>query len=146
MSASAKAFIVTDEQLESAGGGASYADIEVPGDYEAVLSSIDDYGTNNSSGWVATFRIEGLPFKYWIPHSEAARWKLIEFVEAFRPGFFNERDERGATAPIDPNTFVGELVGAHVVLDDELDTPRKVIDSVFHHSGEEPSAEDVPVL
>lgn len=148
MSATAAAFTVTDEELESA-GAPSYDSIEVPGDYEATLSAVEDYDKRDkggSHGWIFTYRIEGLPFKVWISHSTAARWKLIETIHAHRPGFFEERDESGASRPVNPNDLIGEVVGAHVVLDDELDTPRKVIDYVFAPPTEEITAEDVPVL
>ncbi len=148
MSATAAAFTVTDEQLDSA-GAPSYDAIEVPADYEARLKTVEDYDKREdggSYGWIFTYEIEGLPFKIWLAHSTAARWKLIETVHAHRPGFFDVRDESGASSPVDPNEFIGDVVGAHVVLDDELDTPRKVIDYLFSLEQPEPSAEDVPVL
>lgn len=148
MSATAAAFVITDDELNDA-DAPSYDQIEAPADYEAVLTHIEDYDKREkggSHGWVATYRIEGLPFKIWIAKSKAARWKLIEFVHAHRPGFFEVRNEDGESRPVDPNEFVGETIGAHVVLDEELDTPRKVIDYLFSLDEGEPSAEDVPVL
>lgn len=148
MSATAAAFAITDEQLESA-GAPSYDSIEVPADYTAVLETVEDYDKRDkggTNGWIFTYRVEGLPFKIWISHSTAARWKLIETVHAHAPGYFDVRDESGASRPVDPNAFVGQTVGAHVVLDDELDTPRKVIDYVFALPTAEVTADDVPVL
>lgn len=148
MSATAAAFTVTDEQIESA-GAPSYDSIDVPGDYAATLESVEDYDkreTGGTHGWIFTYRIEGLPFKIWVPHSTAARWKLIETIHAHIPGFFDVRDESGASRPVDPNALIGQVVGAHVVLDDALDTPRKVIDYVFSPPEKEVTADDVPLL
>lgn len=148
MSASVKAFIVSDEVLESRESqSVSYADIDVPADYEAELTKVEDYGPEeNPKGWILTFRLEGLPFKFWVPFSDAARWKLVDTVRAFDPTFFDVRTETGETRPINMNEYVGRVVGAHVVLDTELDTPRKVIDYLFQHTGTEPGPEDVPVM
>ena len=148
MSATPAAFMVTDEDLESA-GAPSYDAIEVPGDYEATLTAVEDYDKRDkggSHGWIFTYRIMGLPFKMWVAHSPASRWKLIEVVHAHAPGFFDVRDADGASKPVNPDAFVGSTVGAHVVLDSELDTPRRVIDYVFSMEEPEPTADDVPLL
>jgi hypothetical protein len=148
MTATAAQFLITDEQLEAA-NGASYASLEVPGDYEARLVRIEDYDNRSkgrSHGWIAYFSIEGLEFRTWIAHSDAARWKLIEFTHAFRPGFFEDRNPDGTSKPVNPNEFVGETVGAHVVLDEEMSPPMKVIDSLFSLTEDEPTVEDVPTI
>lgn len=148
MSATVTQFVITEDQMASAGGG-SYATLEVPQDYTAVLSKIEDYNKTDAGkgkGWKATFRVEGLPFDYYISHSDAARWKLIEFVHAFSPGFFDERADDGTTRPVDVNRFVGQTVGAHVILDESMDTPRKAIDYIFSLEEAEPEPEEVPTL
>ncbi len=148
MPATAAAFMITDDELADA-GPASYDAIEVPGDYTATLSEIIDYDKTEigkTKGWEATFRVEGLPFKVWIAHSTAARFKLIEFVHAFRPGFFDVRNDDGSSRPVDPNEFIGETVGAHVILDESMDIPRKVIQYIFELPETDLSANDVPVL
>lgn len=148
MTATAAAFLITDEELEDA-SAPSFDAIEIDTDYEATLSAVEDYDKTEkggTKGWIATFRIEGLPFKIWIPHSKAARWKLIEFVHSFRPGFFDVRNEDGSSRPVDPTEFVGEVVGAHIVLDTEMDTPMKVIQYIFSLNETEPTPDTVPVL
>lgn len=147
MSATVRQFVVTDEQLE--GVTASFATLEVPNDYPATLTAVEDYDNTHKggqTGWVLSLRVEGLPFKYWISHSEASRWKLVETVEAFEPGFFDNRAEDGTTRPIDINKYVGQTVGAHVRLDENLDTPRKIVDSLFSLEAALPEVEDVAVL
>lgn len=148
MSVTARSFVITDDEIANAGGG-SYATLEVPADYPAVLESVEDYEKTEkrtAPGWVLKFRIEGLPFQYWISHSDASRWKLIEMVEAFAPGFFETRADDGTTQPINPGGWVGQTVGAHVILDDSSGTPRKSIDSIFAIVAEEdePQVADVP--
>lgn len=149
MSATPKAFIVTEAQLEQGrsggGNGASYAALEVPADYEATLVGVEDY-VKSTTGWKLNFQIEGLGFSFWLSHSDAARWKIVETIEIFEPGFFDQRDPSGASRPVDPTAFIGRKVGAHVVLDDELDTPRKVIQYLFPLDVEVPGPEDVPVI
>lgn len=148
MSATVQQFIITDDQMASAGAG-SYADLEVPQDYTAVLETIEDYDKTKDGkgkGWKARFRIEGLPFDYWVAHSDAARWKLIEFVHAFEPGFFDVREADGTTRPVNVNKYVGMTVGAHVILDETMDIPRKTVDYVFSLAEDEPEPADVPAL
>lgn len=145
MTATARQVRVTDADLE-ASGGASYSTLEVPQDYSARLEDVDDHNGPKGPGWKLRFRIEGLPFDYYVSLSDAARWKLIETVEAFEPGFFDVREPDGTTRPIDPNSWVGMEVGAHVILDEALDTPRKAIDYIFELPAVEPSVDDVPTL
>lgn len=149
MSATEMQFAITAEELADA-LPSDYETIEVPGDYTATLAAVEDYDNRHKgggTGWLATFRIEGLTFKYWIPHSPKARFKLVEFVHAFIPGFFSDENRRpdGTFPPVPVNSFVGRTVGAHIVLDDSLDTPRKVVQYTFPLE-EEVSVEDVPAL
>lgn len=148
MSATERQFVITDDELLNA-SAPSFADLEVPADYEATLIKVEDYDNTSkggASGWVLTFSVEGLPFKMWIAHTQASRWKLIEMVHAFEPGFFEQRNPDGTTRPVPINSFVGRTVGAHVILDEDADTPRKVIQYLFSLGEPEPSIEDVPAL
>lgn len=147
MSATARQFVITDDDIANAGAG-SYAQIEVDTDYEAVLKSVEDYEKADGAGpgWKFNFSVEGLPFGYWVSHSEASRWKLIEAVNAFDPGFFERRAADGTTPPLDPGQWVGQTVGAHIVLDKKMDTPRKTIDYLFNPSAPEPTVEDMAEL
>lgn len=149
MTATPTQFIITDEELASLDeGGGSYADIEAPAEHVAVLSLVEDYDNTSkgkTKGWIFTFRIQGLPFKVWVAHSKASRWKLRDTVNAFRPGLLDQRDEEGRTPVIDPTEWIGEEVIALVVLDEELDTPRKVIDEIYAIE-DEVDIESVPAI
>jgi hypothetical protein len=137
---------VTDDDLINA-GGASYESLAVPADYSARLESVADHDGPKGPGWKLRLRVEGLPFDFYISLSDASRWKLIETVDAFEPGFFEDRAEDGTTKrPIDPNVWVGMEVGAHVILDEKMDTPRKTVESVFSLLEVEAEIDDVPVL
>lgn len=125
MTATARVFGITEEDLE---GGGSYAALEVPDDYEATLTKVEDYdytAQGKSSGWIFFFEIENLEFKTYLAHSKAARWKLIETLEAF--GIEVVEGE----LTVDPNTLIGRVIGARVDYqhdpeehDPELDGPN----------------------
>lgn len=148
MPATARQFAITEEALADAGGGAAYASLEVPGDYTAVLNGVEDYDKSASGGgqgWIFSFLVEGLRFKYWIPFSEASRWKLIRAVQAFSPSFF---EDGGDVTTIDPNAFVGQTVGARVDYENDddgnpIEGGRKIIHYIFEYVEE---SSDVPVL
>ncbi len=98
--------------------GGAYAELEVPGDYEVTLASIEDYDftqQGKSKGWLAVYDCEtpsggSVPFNDYMSFSDAARFKFDQFFEAFAPGFLVEGQDNG----LDPNTFVGVKVGAHI--------------------------------
>jgi len=113
--ATARRIEVTAEDLERKPGGGSYGNLEVPADYEAQLVSVEDYdkrSVGKSFGWIWNFDIEGLPFRVYTSFSLPARWKLIEVVSAFAPSQINP-----GINDIDPATYVGMTVGAHVDFD-----------------------------
>ncbi len=93
---------------DASAAGAAYDQLEVPGDYEAQLQSVEDYdktGSGGSHGWVWTFVVEGLPFKEWTSFSTGARWKLLELVEAMG------HDVEEGLLEVNPNSFVGSTIG-----------------------------------
>ncbi len=108
MTATARVLAITEEDLE---GGGSYAALEVPEDYEATLTSVEDYDYTDqgkSSGWIFDYEVENLSFKSWLAHSQGARWKVIEVLTA------HGIDVEEGTITVDPNTLVGQVVGARV--------------------------------
>lgn len=149
--ATARQFTITDEMVVEQGGGAAYATLDVPGDYEAVLVSAEDYDKTSSgggTGWVFTFLIEGLRFKFWVPFSDAARWKYIQAHEAFEPDFLDQRDEDGLAPVFDPDSHIGDSVAAFVDYenDDEGERDengRKIIVRIYPLVEE---ASEVPML
>ena len=149
--ATARQFTITDEMVVETGGGAAYAALDVPEDYEAVLVAAEDYdkrASGGGEGWVLTFLIEGLRFKFWVPFSEAARWKYIQTHEAFEPDFLDERDEEGNAPVFDPDSHLGDSVGAFVDYenDDEgerNENGRKIIHRIYPLVDE---ASEVPML
>lgn len=117
MPATARQISFTQEDLAASGGGL-FATMEVPGDYEATLSDVDDYKTEKSQGWVFLYDVvtasgATVELKVWVSFSTAARWKLIEVLEAHDANLEEGLDN------IDPNAFIGDVVGVTV------DYPRK---------------------
>ncbi len=95
-----------------------YADIEVPGDYEVVLVSVENYDKTDvgkSKGWVATYSCEtqhgqSVNFDDYLSFSEAAQFKIDAFFMAHAPGVLKEEVE----ATLDPTQFIGTKVGARI--------------------------------
>lgn len=111
MAATARTLEFTAEDVASAGGSGDYENLEVPGDYVALLADVVDYDNSEkggSRGWRFNYKVEGLDFSVFCAFSKAARWKLIEVLEAH--GYPVEE----GIAECDPNMFVGTEVGAHV--------------------------------
>ena len=111
MAATARAIEITAEDLESTGGSSDYEKLEVPNDYYATVTKVEDYDNSSkggSHGWVWFFDIEGLEFRIYTAFSKKARWKLVEVLESL------DIDLSEGIADIDPNAFVGDVVGAHV--------------------------------
>lgn len=112
--ATARKFEITDKDLAGDGGG-GFGALEVPMDYEALLVRVDDYDYRDrgkSWGWVWHFEIEDLPFKVFTAFGTNARWKLIETVQVFDALVTGINE-------VDPDSYVGMTVGAHV----DFDTP-----------------------
>ncbi len=103
----------TADQLPS--GGGLYNEIEVPGDYEVRLETIEDYDKGEGrKGWVFTYSCETssggfVEFKEFLSFSEKARWKIFEVFEAH-----GSTSEEGTTRELDPNALVGSTVGAFI--------------------------------
>lgn len=122
MTASARVLDITAEDIESAGGnqGGAYAALEVPGDYVATLTDIEDFDNRakgGAVGWRFHYEIEGLKFTEHISLSKQARWKLIDTFEAH--GFPID----AGRMEIDPNVLIGTEVAARV------DFPKKFYDA-----------------
>jgi hypothetical protein len=119
MAATARRITVTEESKSSGGQGGAYAAIEVPGDYEVVLADVSDYDKGpGRQGWKFEYRLDGLPFTTYFSFSEAARWKLVEMMEAH----LGRELEAGDVSEFDPNDYVGDVVGAHIDWQDDPDS------------------------
>ncbi len=119
MPATARKITVTEESKASGGQGGAYAAIEVPGDYELTLAEVSDYDKGGGRrGWVFTYTLDGLPFKQYFSFSEAARWKLVEMMEAH----LGRELDTGEVSEFDPNDYVGDVVGGHIDWQDDPDT------------------------
>lgn len=126
MTATARQIPVSKSDLDGSGGGA-YAELEVPGDYEAVLTDVKDYdkrAAGKSWGWIFTYSVEtpsggNVTFDNYLSFGENARWKLIQVFEAHQADLTEGLNE------VDPNSLVGETVGAHIDFPrhDETDEP-----------------------
>lgn len=115
MPATPRRLEISEKDIQSAGedrpDSSAYALLEVPADYEAVLTDVSDYDYRDqgkSYGWIWNLEVEGLPFRIYTAFSTNARWKLVETLRAFEPAL-----SAGALEQ-DPNRFVGKSVGAHL--------------------------------
>lgn len=126
--ATARQFEFSQEDIDSqGGGGGAYAELEVPNDYEATLTAVDDYDKRDkgkSQGWVWTYEVETpsgatVDFRLWTSFGKAARWKLLEVLEA------HGVDVEQGINDVDPDDFVGDVIGATIDFprDKETDEP-----------------------
>lgn len=102
---------ITAEDLASAKRGPrdyDYNDIEVPGDYEAILEDVNDHTKGENVGWKFTFSILGCPFDEYVMLTKASRWKFVQTMTAFGYPLAEGIDN------FDPNAFIGTSVGATV--------------------------------
>lgn len=114
MPATARQIPVTSEDLAGSKGGA-YAEIEVPGDYEAVLVDVEDYDKRPEKGygWKFVYEVETpsggtVPFNTYCSFSANARWKLMEVLKA------HEADLSEGPNNVDPNAFIGDVIGTTI--------------------------------
>lgn len=107
-------FTITEEDLPS--GSGLYNEIEVPGDYEVVLTQVVDYDFTDrgkSSGWILSYSCETpsggtVNFDLYLAHTKNARFKLLETFEAHGEPYAL------GDAGYDPQTIIGSKVGAHI--------------------------------
>ncbi len=115
MPATARQIPVTEEDL-AGGQGGSYAELDVPGDYEAVLVDVEDYDKrkeNKSYGWVFKYEVETpsgstVPFNTYCSFSQNARWKLMEVLKA------HDADLELGINNVDPNALIGDVIGVTI--------------------------------
>lgn len=127
MTATARQINVTAEDLAGGQGGGAYAELEVPGDYEAILREVSDYDKRKegkSWGWIFEYEVETpsgkmVTFKAWLSFGQNARWKLIEVLEA------HDVDMSEGLNNVDPNALVDDVIGVHIDFprDKETDEP-----------------------
>jgi hypothetical protein len=137
MPATARRIPVTDKDLEGGGSGGAYAELDVPNDYEAVLSEVSDYDKTKegkSRGWVFSYEVETpsgktCEFNSYLSFGDNARWKLIEVLEA------HEVDLSTGLNDVDPNALVGELIGVHIDFprDRKTDEPTSAFREIRTH-------------
>jgi len=111
--ATARIFHFTEEELNSAGGGA-YAEFDVPCEAPVRLVKVEDYDKRDAGkswGWVfhynATTPISGkeVSFRMWLSFMDNARWKLLEVLDAHGV-------DLDKTTGVDPEDLIGdELIG-----------------------------------
>lgn len=130
---------MTGSAAKSGGGGGMYSLIEVPGDYVGTVTDVEDYKTERSRGWKLHIDILGCNFNVWLSHSEAARWKIEEFLAALGNVF-----ETGDIEAVDPNSWIGLQVGCSVDLPPE--GKYREIQSFFPLDEEEDSVPPPPAM
>lgn len=105
---------VTEKDIKSAKAGNrdyDFNDIEVPGDYEAILVDVSDHTSKQGNdSWKWSFEIMGCPFDEYTSFSKSARWKLIQVLESLGYQFA----DGDSIENVDPNAFIGATAGAHV--------------------------------
>ena len=112
MPATAQNFNITKDDLVGGIGGA-FAELTVPGEYEATLSSVEDYdytAKGKTKGWKFNFAIEtpsggSVTLSSHIAFTPESRWKLVGTLEALGS------DLSEGVNSIDPNAYVGDKVG-----------------------------------
>ena len=132
MAATGRRFEITEAQLLS---NANFDELEVPGDYLGVLIEVDDYDSGDAEhpkpGWKWTFLVEGLPFTEWTSFATAARWKLVQLMDAYG------KELKEGLNDIEPNEYIGDRVGVTVDWDptdekwDGIETRYKRISRFF---------------
>lgn len=147
--ATARQIPVSESDLTNDGGGA-YAELEVPGDYEAVLKSVEDYDYTDkgkSYGWLFLYAVEtpsgaSVDFKVYLSFGQNARWKLVSVLQA------HDANLEVGVAEVDPNAFVGETIGASIDYPrDDEDQPTSKFREIrgFFSLAEEPEpVEELP--
>jgi hypothetical protein len=148
MVATARQIPLTDDDLAGSSGGA-FAELDVPGDYEATLTDVNDYdktAEGKSKGWVFEYEVETpsgatVPFSTWLSFGLKARWKMVEVLEA------HDADLSAGLNDVDPNAHVGDVIGVHIDFprDKDTDEPTSQYRELRAHFSlaEEPSEEAV---
>lgn len=109
MPATPRKLSVSEEALTPRGTG-TYSAIPVPSDQRAKLVDVRDYDKGPGRiGWEWKLDILGCDFSVYTNFNDAARFKLVDTVEAFDPG----RVVIGLN-DLDPNMYIGMEVGAHI--------------------------------
>ena len=98
-----------------------------------MLKGVEDYDYSDrgkSRGWIFNYGVEtpsgkNASFKVWLSFGKNARWKLIEVLEAH--GF---PLEEGINS-VDPNSFIGDMVGVHIDFGTELNENGDEVQSAF---------------
>ncbi len=104
----------TADELPSSGGGL-YNEIEVPGDYEVVLESVEDYDKGpERKGWIFFYSCEtpsggSVEFKSYLSFSSKARWKIYDTFEAH-----GSSSEEGVQRELDASSLIGTKAGAFI--------------------------------
>ena len=152
MAATARQIPVTEDDLAGSSGGGAYSELEVPGDYEAILRDANDYDKTSegkSKGWVFDYEVETpsgamVSFKTWLSFGQNARWKLIEVLEA------HDVELEAGLANVDPNSLIDDKVGVHVDFprDRDTDEPTSQYREIRQHFSlaEIPSEESTEVV
>ena len=132
MVATGRRFEITEAQLLS---NANFDELEVPGDYVGELIEVEDYDSGDAEtpkpGWKWTFLVEGLPFTEWTSFATAARWKLVQLMDAYG------KELKEGLNDIEPNEHIGQEVGVTVDWDptdekwDGIETRYKRISGFF---------------
>ena len=122
MAAQAREFIFTEKELIDAstpgggGGGSGYGAIEVPGDFEAILRSVEDYDKTSegkTKGMVWEYGVDGgggeVSFFMYVADGAKSSWKRLEIFAAH--GITPQPE---VAFNFDPAGFVNDVVGVHI--------------------------------
>lgn len=111
MPATAQNLNITKEDLSGSGG--AFAELTVPGEYEAILSSVEDYdytAKGKTKGWKFNFAIEtpsggSVTLSSHVSFTPNSRWKLVGVLDALGA------DLSEGVNNVDPNAYVGDKIG-----------------------------------
>lgn len=115
----------TPEEVAGKGEGL-YSDLEVPGDFKATLTKVEDFDNRTrggSFGWIFHYSVESnkgttVPMKSYIALSDKARWKVREVLKAHQYPLEELLN-------LDPESLVGDTVGVHIDFGTDRDTGEK---------------------
>jgi hypothetical protein len=115
MPATARVLNISAEEIAQAGQQrtqGTWAEIEVPGDYEATLADVNDFiSKSGNPGWKFTYHVQTstgpVELHEWITFQESIKWKMANLVKA-------HGITRGIDSSFQPGQLIGDTVGLSI--------------------------------
>jgi hypothetical protein len=115
MPATARVLNISAEEIAQAGqprAQGTWAEIEVPGDYEATLADVNDFVSKaGHPGWKFTYQLPTstgpVELHEWVTFQDSVKWKLSDILKAH--GITG-----GINTSFQPGQLIGDVVGLSV--------------------------------